>query len=145
MKTLIAVEDHATRSLLERAITSRLHRVRHAIDFDTALKMCAEERPALVLLDWRLSTSRSPTLLERIRALRDGDQMLVFAVLPPGGAQEAQAALEAGANDYIPMPVDPRRTGISRFATATSMANPDSPIDAHTRRSDECRLPRYWA
>src|SRR5204863_8816596 len=76
--------------------------------FDAALKMCAEERPALVLLDWRLSTSRSPTLLERIRALRDGDQMLVFAVLPPGGAQEAQAALEAGANDYIPMPVDPR-------------------------------------
>jgi diguanylate cyclase (GGDEF)-like protein/PAS domain S-box-containing protein len=108
MKTLIAVEDHATRSLLERAITSRLHRVRHAIDFDTALKMCADERPALVLLDWRLSTSRKPTLLERIRALRDGDQLLVFAVLPAGGAHEAQAALEAGANDYIPMPVDPR-------------------------------------
>jgi len=63
MKTLIAVEDHATRSLLERSITSRLHRVSYAIDFDAALKMCAEERPALVLLDWRLSTSRKPTLL----------------------------------------------------------------------------------
>src|SRR5258706_1027386 len=95
MKTLIAVEDHATRSLLERAITSRLHRVRQAIDFDNALKLCAEERPALVLLDWRLSTSRSPTLLERIRPLRDGAQLLAFAVLTTGAAHESQAALES--------------------------------------------------
>jgi diguanylate cyclase (GGDEF)-like protein/PAS domain S-box-containing protein len=107
VKTLIAVEDHATRSLLERAITSRLHRVKHAADFDTALKVCTDERLSLVILDWRLSTSRAPSLLEHIRARPDGDQLLVFAVLPPGSG-DPRTALDAGANDYIPMPVDPR-------------------------------------
>src|SRR5204863_5417285 len=38
----------------------------------------------------------------------------------------------------------PRRAGTARFATATTMASPDRPIDVQAGRSSECSAARAW-
>jgi diguanylate cyclase (GGDEF)-like protein/PAS domain S-box-containing protein len=106
MKALVAVDDPATRGLVTAALQDRLHRVFPA-DGRSVVDLCQKERPAFVLLSWRLSTSTAPPLVRQIRSLPRGDQTIVFALLDDE-RQDPAAALEAGADDYVMSPVDAR-------------------------------------
>jgi CheY-like chemotaxis protein len=80
---------------------------RTAGDAATALRLAAEWRPDVILLDIRLPDMSGYEAARRLRRMPDGDRTLVVA-LSGYGAPECQFwAARAGIDHYCVKPVDP--------------------------------------
>lgn len=115
MKVLI-VEDHAVvregvRRLLGVHFTAT---VQEAEDVETALKIYAEEKPDIVLLDLNLAGVGGLEMLRRVLVLDESAKVLIFSM----HAEPAFAAraIKAGAKGYVSKsaPVDELVTAVRR-------------------------------
>jgi len=104
VKALLVGQDDASYEVLASVLRDRLHEVVQAADADVAWEASQAGLPAFVFLPSPVDAA----LLARLRALPVGDQIVVFAVVAADRPDDWSAALAAGANDYIPRPVDPR-------------------------------------
>jgi phosphoribosyl 1,2-cyclic phosphodiesterase len=106
---LIADDDPTIVALLTATLRQDGFRVLTAADGDTALRVARAERPALILLDWRMPALEG---VEVARALRtDTDPYLreVPVVLLTGetGSENTAAGFAAGVTDYLIKPFKP--------------------------------------
>jgi DNA-binding response OmpR family regulator len=102
MRLLIAEDDKALASFLQRALEADGHRVRLAFDGEYAVQAFREELPSLTILDLNLPIKSGDQVLQEIRLL-DAD----LPILVLTARQEVEARLqcfELGADDFVVKP-----------------------------------------
>lgn len=109
MRTILVADDESTLlRIYERLLSSPMTRVLAASDGTRALALAREELPELAILDMSM-----PGLggAEICRALRGEERTRGMGVIILTGRADAASEaelLEAGADDYISKPFDPR-------------------------------------
>ena len=106
---ILLVDDQAqNRDMLGRRLERRGYHVvlrESAVGVEDAI---ADESIELVLLDWMMPDRSGFDALTGIRARFDAEHVPVIVVTALDDGDVVSAALEAGANDYIPKPIDLR-------------------------------------
>ena len=103
---LLVDDEPAIAEVAEYALRELGFEVRHAADGDTALEWFRRDPPDLVLLDLNLPGLGGLELLQRIRALRPAQAVIMVT----SRVHEADRVLglEMGADDYVTKPFSPR-------------------------------------
>ncbi len=108
MHVLVASHDDLTR----RAATSLLHELGHeAVSVSSGTGawhvLNSEDPPSLALVEWDLPGTEALGLCSRLRNREDAPYVYLIVMGKAQYSNEALAALEAGADDYLPHPLDP--------------------------------------
>ena len=103
---ILVVEDEAkTAQTLELYLSSAGYRVDTAGDGQAALRMCRDQRFDLVILDVMLPRLDGLTVCRRLRAESD---VWILLLTARGETEHRIAGLEAGADDYLAKPFEPK-------------------------------------
>ena len=108
--TVLVVDDEPDIvDLLMATLAPEGYRLLSAHDGETALHLARLERPALILLDWRMSGKDG---LEVCRALRDDPnpqlrRVPVVLLTAQMGQENISAGFSAGVTDYLTKPFKP--------------------------------------
>src|SRR5512134_3886001 len=106
---ILLVDDQAqNRDMLGRRLERRGYEVvlrESAVGIEQTI---ADEDIELVLLDWMMPERSGHDALKGIRAMYDAEHVPVIVVTALDDGDIVSTALEAGANDYIPKPIDLR-------------------------------------
>ncbi|GJE74040.1 MULTISPECIES: response regulator [Methylorubrum] len=107
MRTGLVVDDSAViRKVARRILETLDFSVRDAEDGQKALALCAEEMPAVVLLDWNMPNMDGYDVLRHLRQLPGGDRPKVLFCTTENDIGAIARALRAGADEYIMKPFD---------------------------------------
>lgn len=129
MTTVLLVEDDpAAREGLELALHSLGYGVRCAVTGEAALDGLSGAAADVVVLDVML-----PGLdgLEVCRRLRRRSEVPVIMLTARGGDLDIVGGLEAGADDYVVKPVEPRVLDARIRAVLRRLDRPGSPVETH--------------
>ncbi len=75
---------------------------------ETALSIAKDELPNLIITDWEMPVISGIEMIKKLKSQSDtADIPIIMCSGVMTSAQNLQAALEAGANDYIRKPIDP--------------------------------------
>jgi DNA-binding response OmpR family regulator/nitrogen-specific signal transduction histidine kinase len=112
MKILL-IEDHGdSRRNLKRLIEKRGHEVTACASAEEAEEALAREWYPFLISDWMLPGKSGIDLCHEIRKGPSGDEMFILLVTARTEPEDLEMALEAGANDYLTKPLDPRRLNV---------------------------------
>jgi signal transduction histidine kinase len=95
------------RGLLRELLRERHHEVTAVATAEEALQAHAETPFQLMLVDWTLPGMSGLELCRAVRARPDGDDPVILVITGHSRAEDLSAALDAGASDYLPKPLDP--------------------------------------
>jgi DNA-binding response OmpR family regulator len=106
MQVLLADDDVSfTRPLLQEVIEGRGHQVTPVEDGEAAWRAYQELRHPLVLLDWEMPELDGLGVCRRIRSAPDGHRAFILMITARAAADDAAAAVDAGADDYLAKPI----------------------------------------
>lgn len=106
-RTALIVDDSAViRKVARRILETLDFSVRDAEDGETALAMCAEAMPSVILLDWNMPNMDGYEVLRQLRQSSRGDQPKVLFCTTENDVGAIARALRAGADEYIMKPFD---------------------------------------
>lgn len=103
---LIVEDDEDTRIMLRYLLEIWNYRVIEAVSGEAALELLAEQRPDLILMDYKLPKIDGLTTTERIRGLSVYDRTAIIFVSADSHQNVRESALAAGADDYLVKPID---------------------------------------
>lgn len=106
LRALVVEDDEDMRALMEKVIGGQGHRITACTDGESGWDAYQRERYHLVFLDWNLPGLDGLELCRRIRALPGGDSSVIVMITARDQAEDLQAVLGAGANDYMSKPVE---------------------------------------
>lgn len=107
MKTCLIVDDSAViRKIVRQNLESFGFSCREAENGAIACNACAEEMPALVMLDWNMPVMTGIEFLRTLRAMENGGTPVVIFCTTENDMEHIQQALDAGVNDFIMKPFD---------------------------------------
>ncbi len=107
---ILVVEDNAdAREMLRAFLEHDGHEVYEAADGLQALQLASGLRPQLALMDLGLPGLDGLELASRVRALPEGDRIVLVAITGYGQPDDRRKALEAGFDLHLVKPVDPQR------------------------------------
>jgi two-component system chemotaxis response regulator CheY len=107
MRTCLIVDDSKVVRMVARKILEGLgFEIVEAEDGQQALDVCMAEMPAAVLLDWNMPVKNGIEFLRELRALEGVEQPVVVFCTTENDMTHIQAAIRAGANEYIMKPFD---------------------------------------
>jgi two-component system, sensor histidine kinase and response regulator len=107
LKSLI-VEDHDdTRDMLAAVLKSRGHSVSAHCDAESALHSMQGSRIDLILLDLSLPKMDGLSFCKAVRAMPACADAVIVMCTGRGQTEDLNAALEAGADDYLVKPLNP--------------------------------------
>jgi PAS domain S-box-containing protein len=112
MKVLVVEDDSSTRAVLESILANRGHVVTACPDAETAWASYQSEAYPLVVMDWLLPGMDGLELCRRMRGAAHGDRSIIVMFTARDQADDLQAVLTAGADDYLTKPVDVRRLNV---------------------------------
>ena len=106
---LVADDDPTIVALLTATLRQDGFRVLTAGDGEAALRMARAERPALILLDWRMPALEGVEVTQALRSDPDPYLRSVPIVLLTGetGSENTAAGFAAGVTDYLTKPFKP--------------------------------------
>jgi two-component system, chemotaxis family, chemotaxis protein CheY len=106
MKTCLIVDDSKVIRKVARHILEALgFAVSEAADGQEALGCCAEQNPDVILLDWNMPVMSGMEFLNSYRASLAGHAKVIFCTTE-NGVGHIQAAIQAGADEYVMKPFD---------------------------------------
>lgn len=109
MRVLIAEDEATSRYLVQNLVKSAGFEVLVAVDGSEALRILeGSTPPEIALLDWMMPGVDGLDVCRRIRAATPNAATYVILVTARGGLANVVQGLEAGADDYITKPFDPR-------------------------------------
>lgn len=109
MRVLIADDEAATRHLIHKSLQAWGFEVLVAEDGSEALRVLeGSSSPELALLDWIMPKVDGLDVCRRIRAATPNATPYIILITARGGLANVVQGLEAGADDYITKPFDPR-------------------------------------
>jgi len=104
-KKILVVDDEPNIVLsLEFLMSQAGYEVRTAENGDEALRIVAQDRPDLVLLDINLPDISGYEVCQQIRANADRGAIKILMITAKGRAVEREKGLALGADDYITKP-----------------------------------------
>jgi two-component system chemotaxis response regulator CheY len=107
MKTCLIVDDSkVVRKFARRIVEELSFDVSEACDGQEALDMCAKRLPDAILLDWNMPVMDGMEFLKAFRSTHRVAHSIVIFCTTENDISRIQAALEAGANEYIMKPFD---------------------------------------
>src|SRR5215469_9458087 len=138
MKTVLIIDDDADwRRLLATVLNQNGWQVFHAGGGDEGIELARQHRPRVVLCDLLMPRVNGFKVCRELRA--DATLRQTSIVVTSGRNFEAdrRAAFEAGADEYLPKPVDPSQLieTLSRFGTSDTPPPVEKPIEIPTRIS----------
>ncbi len=107
MNALVVAARGPIRCTLVQALTERGHEVEVVGDAEAAWKACEEGDIPLVLLDLHLPGAEGLELCRRLRSRPGGDRGVIVVLADRVPPEDVEAALEAGASDWLATPMDP--------------------------------------
>ena len=124
--TCLVVDDSAViRKVARRIIEDIGFSVIEAEDGDTALDLCAESMPDVILLDWNMPNRDGYAFLQELRQSEAGRRPKVVFCTTENDVGAIARALRGGADEYIMKPFDRdiltakfEQVGISAKATS---------------------------
>jgi two-component system chemotaxis response regulator CheY len=106
-KSCLVVDDsRVVRMVARRILEANDFTVRESEDGARALAACREQLPDAVLLDWNMPVMDGITFLRALRAEFGPDNPVVIFCTTESEMQFVEAAIEAGAQEYIMKPFD---------------------------------------
>ncbi|MEW6575818.1 MAG: response regulator [Pseudomonadota bacterium] len=106
MKTCLIVDDSKVIRKVARHILETLQfEVDEASDGNEALDQCAAREPDVILLDWNMPIMSGMDFLRAYRASQNSTAKVIFCTTENGIAH-IQAAIDAGADEYVMKPFD---------------------------------------
>lgn len=144
MLVLVVDDDPTTVRVLSLLCMGRGHTVVEAPDAESAWAQFQTHQPALVLLDWLLPGTDGVALCRQMRAMPSGDRPVIVMVTGQDQPAHLQEMLDAGADDYMPKPIEPahfsvRMTIAERRAVQREDHHKTS-AELAKRRTDALRL-----
>ena len=107
MKSCLIVDDSKVIRMVARKILQELDfETPEAADGQQAIDACLQSMPDAVLLDWNMPVKSGLEFLVELRATPGGDKPVVVFCTTENDIEHIQAAIEAGANEYIMKPFD---------------------------------------
>jgi len=107
-KILVVDDFDDTRLLLRTWLERRGFRVVEAEDGVEALQRAQSESPDLIIMDMEMPRMDGLSATRRIRQVADLTSTPIVAVSAYGADQFRELALEAGCNQYVSTPFDPK-------------------------------------
>ncbi len=107
MKSCLVVDDSKVVRMVARKILEDLQfEIYEAADGQAAVEVCKQTMPDAVLLDWNMPIMNGIEFLRELRLLEGGEVPIVVFCTPENDLAHIQAAMTAGANEYIMKPFD---------------------------------------
>lgn len=107
MKSCLIVDDSKVIRKVARHILETLQfQVTEAVDGGEALKMCANDNPDVILLDWNMPVMSGMDFLRAYRSSMSSAPAKVIFCTTENGIAHIQAAIDAGADEYVMKPFD---------------------------------------
>lgn len=122
MRALVVDDDQDSLDLVEAVLSGRGHEVVAKSDGASALSAYEAAPFPLVVLDWMMPGMDGLELCRRIRELPGGDRTIILAITARSEPESLGQLLDAGANDYLAKPFDPRVLSV-RIAVAEQTSN----------------------
>jgi phosphoserine phosphatase RsbU/P len=108
MKTLIAEDSAATRTLLESTLADWGYDVVATCDGAEAWQRLQEaQAPRLALLDWKMPVMDGLEVCRLVRQSPDSHATYIILLTAKNDQEDIVAGLQAGADDYVTKPFDP--------------------------------------
>lgn len=105
MNAIVVDDSRAMRGILKRTLVNMGYTVREACDGKDALARLAEaEAPGVALVDWNMPNMNGLELIKTIRQDAKYAAMKIMMVTTEVEMHQVQAALTAGANEYVMKP-----------------------------------------
>jgi DNA-binding response OmpR family regulator len=109
MRVLIADDDATSRHLIQTVLGGWGFELAVAVDGGEALHILeGTSPPEMAILDWMMPGIDGLEVCRRMRAARPDAATYIILVTARGGLENVVQGLEAGADDYITKPFDPR-------------------------------------
>lgn len=106
IRLLLVCDDEADRMLLRRRFTRIGYEVMEVADAPKALSLIGMIPYDLAILDAQTPAIDGFELLRQMREVRSRTELPILMVVDRAASEEAVEALELGANDCIPRPID---------------------------------------
>jgi two-component system chemotaxis response regulator CheY len=107
MKYCLIVDDsRVVRKVARRILEDLQFEIDEAADGKLALDACKARLPDVVLLDWNMPVMNGLEFLIELRQLPSGQEPIVVFCTTENDISHIQAAINAGANEYIMKPFD---------------------------------------
>lgn len=131
---VLVVEDAASQRLvLEKQVASLGYAVDAASDGRDALEQLRGQRPQIVITDWVMPGVDGIELCRIARASDWGRLLYIIILTAHGDESRLIEALDAGANDYLIKPVNPRELQ-ARLRAATRVVELQAELDRRAER-----------
>jgi CheY-like chemotaxis protein len=108
-ETVLVVDDDKVTRLLSRRVLERGgYTVIEGADGLAGIDLAQSHRPALAIFDWEMPQVSGVDACRRLRAQPELRAMVLVVMSGHDEDAHRQAALAAGADDYLVKPVEPR-------------------------------------
>ncbi|MBM3684616.1 MAG: response regulator transcription factor [Actinobacteria bacterium] len=140
---LVAEDDRAVRTALERALDLEGYRVHAVGDGEALLAAVAEVHPDLIVLDVMMPRLDGLSACRRLRS--QGDRTPILVLTARAEIPDRVSGLDAGADDYLPKPfaLDELLARIRALLRRNHSAEPDDGITVADLRIDPAGR-RVW-
>ena len=106
-KSCLIVDDSATvRNVAKKILAGLKFDTTEAENGKVALDKCSAQMPDAVLLDWKMPVMDGLQFVTRLRNMAGGDWPIVVFCTTVNDVPHIQAAIDAGADEYIMKPFD---------------------------------------
>jgi phosphoribosyl 1,2-cyclic phosphodiesterase/CheY-like chemotaxis protein len=146
MKTVLIIDDDADcRRVLGAVLNQNGWQVFHAGNGDEGIELARQHRPRVVLCDLLMPRANGFKVCQELRADNALRQTSIVVTSGRNFEADRRAALEAGADEFLPKPVQPNELmeALSRFETNDVPPEPEKPVEPPTRISGTPRL-KFW-
>jgi len=103
---ILIVEDNADNMITIKAVLQNRYRILEATDGEEGLRIAAEAKPDLILLDMALPKMDGYTVARHIKANMELSRIPVVAMTARVMKGDREKILAAGCDDYIAKPID---------------------------------------
>lgn len=105
---LVAEDDKKIREILEQILTREGHRVFVAENGKSALTLAVDRNPQLVISDWIMPDMSGLEICRSLRQTEQGAGTYFVLITSLGHEDEVTEAFEAGVDDYLTKPFNPK-------------------------------------
>jgi signal transduction histidine kinase len=105
-RILYIEDDHASRRLVERVLSSRGYEVFVASEGLEGISLAREQQPALILMDINLPNMDGREITTRLRSLPNLSQVPIVALTANTSPGSRELALAAGCTGFMTKPID---------------------------------------
>jgi diguanylate cyclase (GGDEF)-like protein len=133
LKILVAEDDPIARCLVEQALTGDGYQPVYAEDGESAWDLLRKEDcPKMAILDWMMPRMDGLEVCRRLRELKNRPYVYVVLLTSMNQIDDIVAGLEAGADDYLTKPFQPREL-LARLRTGRRILDLQEQLTAARR------------